>query len=121
MELEVQLRCDVRVRHLFEGQINVEPNRLASRFGSAEVCRFHDSRSTAGGNYETMPRLIDGLGPLGHQEGQLARVFVVTRHRDVGPRAANALLLLLRRGSCRARLVEQLQRLLGLGAAMKTR
>src|ERR1017187_9575800 len=101
--------------------MNVEPDGLATRFGSAAVRSFHDSRSTAGGNHETMPRLIDGLRPLGHEEGQLARVLVVTRHLDFGPGAADALLLLLGSEGCRAWPVPQLEGFFRLRAAMKAR
>ena len=68
-----------------------------------------------------MPRLVDGLRPLGHQERQLARVFVVARHLDIGSRPADALLLFLGGRGRRARLVQQLQGFFRLRAAMKSR
>src|SRR5665811_2041785 len=37
VELEVQVGRDVRVGHLLEGQMNVEPDGLAARFGSAAI------------------------------------------------------------------------------------
>ena len=99
----------------------LRPMVFPPALGGAEVGSFHDARATSGGNHETMPGLVDGLRPLGHQEGQPACVFVVTRHLDISPRPADALLLFLGGRGCRARFVQKLQSVFGLRAAMKAR
>ncbi len=64
MELEGELRGDVCVRLLLEGERDVETNRLAAGFLSAPVGGFHDARPAAGSDDEVMARLAVFVGPF---------------------------------------------------------
>ena len=65
MELEVERGSDVRIGILLEGQVDVEPNRLAPCFVSPEVRSFHDSRTAAGGYDKAVPAGWNLNRPLG--------------------------------------------------------
>jgi hypothetical protein len=67
------------------------------------------------------PPLVDCLGPLRDQESQLAGIFVVPSHLNIGFGAAYPRLLFWWSEFRRARLVQQLQSLFGLRAAVETR
>src|SRR5437660_4453833 len=68
MELEVERRCDVGIRILLEGQIDVETDGFSASFVSAKICRFHDARATAGGDDKAMALGGDLCRPFGQQE-----------------------------------------------------
>src|SRR5208337_3351029 len=46
--LEIELQCGIRIRALFERQLNIEPYRFSSSFLCALVPGFHHPRPPAG-------------------------------------------------------------------------
>ena len=92
VELEVELRGDVRVVALFEGQGDAQADRSAAGFEGAAVGGLHDSRAAARADQEALP-LRQRERPLGHFEGEFAAGFVVrgaaqVHFRDAQPGGA---------------------------------
>src|SRR5258707_15410384 len=77
MEIKTQLRADVRIRKLFVRQLNRKSNGLASRFISAAVCCFHDSRPATRTNYESPRSWPQSHRPRSDLVGELSALFVV--------------------------------------------
>src|SRR5580704_19421096 len=57
MKHEAELRTDVVIGALFVRQLNTQSDGFSAGFGRATVCRLHDSRASAGADYEA-PRMI---------------------------------------------------------------
>src|SRR5208337_3236938 len=116
MELEVELRSDVRVGHLLEGQGDVEADGFASRFACATVGGFHNPGTSAGGNHETMALAREGASPTGEDVCEASGILVVVGHVH-GTLGAMRLLLVLWSRLCAARTGEKLHGLLGAAKA----
>ena len=79
MKFEAQIRRDVRVRILFEGQPDIQAHRQAARVRGPAVGGFHDARPAARADHETVRVVGELLAPLREHARQSARVVVVAR------------------------------------------
>ena len=80
----MSVRRDVRVRHLLEGQVDIESDGLGPGLVRTEVGGFHDAGPPAGSDYESMAFATQAFTPIAEQIGETAGVFVVAGHLDVG-------------------------------------
>src|SRR5580692_6981595 len=55
VKLKIQRRSDVRIRHLLEGQRNIQAYAFRTGVACAEISCFHDAGTAPGRNYETPP------------------------------------------------------------------
>ena len=87
VELEVQLRADVRVRRLLVRQRNVETHGHRATIACAAVRCFHDAGAATSADGERLGRLTP-LAVVGHEAAEQARLFVVARIAHVTLRDA---------------------------------
>ncbi len=82
MELEVQRRRDVLVRHLLERKGDVQADRIPPGHMRPQVCRLHDSRPPAAAYHETLRAILrrDNAPPVGKAPRKLGRILVVAGH-----------------------------------------
>ena len=90
MKLERQLRRDVGIGALLERKADVQTDGLRIRLRSAAIGRFHDSRTAARANNETVQRIIQIVRPLSQTAGEIARVVIIARARTLLANAGRA-------------------------------
>src|SRR5579885_392145 len=83
VELEAELRGDVRIRKLFEGKPDVQADGFAFGFGGAAVGGFHDARPAARADHEAVRAVGELIGPFGEHAGKFACFVIITRHRAI--------------------------------------
>src|SRR5690348_11816195 len=72
-------------------QLNAQADRRAAGFRSAAIRGFHDARASARTDDKSSWMLAQAHGPCRNPPRQLTRLFVITRHLQIGARFAKFL------------------------------